>query len=133
MKKITLRQRLLTAVACGFAAVVASSSAFAQGGHRGNWNTPEARSCAAAVEAKYNRRVLDRYDSQRDSERAVEITFYSVARVPHLFGGHKHVSMAVSEYIFEGDELIDSRKVRRASYCVLDDNNRVLSLEYDMR
>jgi hypothetical protein len=123
----------LVAAACGLAAATAASAAFAQGQHRGNWNTPEARSCAAYVEAKYNRRVLDRYDSQNDSERMVEITFYGVARVPQLFDGHKHVSMSVSEFILEGDELIDSRRVRRAQYCVLDDNNRVLGLEYQMR
>jgi hypothetical protein len=56
-----------------------------------------------------------------------------VARVPNLFGGHKHVSMAVREDTFEGEEVVETRRIRNASYCVLDDNNRVIALEAEMR
>jgi hypothetical protein len=124
---------LLFAVTCGFTALATSSSALAQRLHRGNWDTPEARSCAQYVESKYNRMFRDPRDASQDSERAIQITFYSVARVPNLFGGHKHVSMAVREDTFEGEEVVETRRIRNASYCVLDDNNRVIALEAEMR
>jgi hypothetical protein len=107
--------------------------ASAQGMHKGNWRTPEARSCAEYVEAKYNRRFVDKQEARKDTERSVEITFHSVAQVPQLFGGRKFVSMEVMEYASEGDVIYDSRKLHNASYCVLDNNNRVLGLEREMR
>lgn len=133
MINLTLGKALLTVGSAAVLVCVLQTPAAAQRMHRGNWNTPEAKSCADFVEAKYNRRVVDRHDSRKDTERAVEITFYSVAQVPQLFGGHKFVSMSVTEYSIEGDVVYDSRTVRNASYCVLDAGNRVLGLEYEMR
>jgi hypothetical protein len=133
MTKQTLGKVLLGVGSAAVLACMLPMPASAQRMHRGNWNTPEAKSCADFVEAKYNRRVVDRYDARKDSERAVEITFYNVAQVPQLFGGHKFVSMSVTEYAIEGDIVHDSRTVRNASYCVLDAHNRVIGLEYEMR
>lgn len=133
MRRRTPCNTLLIAAMFGVFTGFAASPALAQAKHRGNWRTPEARSCAEYVEDKFNRRVLDRYDSRKDSERVVEITFHGVAQLPHLFGGNKHVSMEVLEFILEGDEVIDSRRIQNASYCVLDERNRVLSLEREMR
>jgi len=124
---------LLFAVTAGLTVSTTFSPALAQRLHRGNWDTPEARSCAKYVEAKYNRMFRDPRDASRDSERVVQITFYSVAQVPSLFGGHKHVSMAVREDVFEGDDVVETHRIRSASYCVLDDNNRVIGLEAEMR
>ena len=125
--------RILIAAITGSIVVLSGSSASAQRLHRGNWNTLEARSCAKYIEEKYNRRDRHRRDSSMDSERVVQITFYGVARVPHLFGGHKHVSLAVEEAVIEGDALVEIRKIRSAAYCVLDDDNRVMGLEAGMR
>jgi hypothetical protein len=101
--------------------------------HRGNYHSAEARSCAEYVETKYNRTARDRADWRRDSERLVEITFYSVAQVPHLFRGNKFVSMGVYEYYYRGNALVGSRMIRDASYCVLDRFNRVVGLEQETR
>jgi hypothetical protein len=130
----TLRSTLSLLVAiAGSIVILANSPVHAQRLHRGNWNTLEAISCAKYIEEKYNRRDRDRRDASMDSERVVQITFYGVAHVPHLFGGHKHVSLAVEEAVIEGDVLVEIHKIRSAAYCVLDDNNRVIGLEAGMR
>lgn len=101
--------------------------------HKGNANTPEARSCAQFVEQRYNRVRRDTDDWRADTERFVEITFFSVAQVPQLFGGNKYVSMAVREHFYQGDQIVETRPVRTASYCVLDPLDRVIGLEREMR
>jgi hypothetical protein len=107
--------------------------AHAQLAHRGNSNSPEARSCADYIEQKYNRRIIDAENWRDDAERSVQITFYSVAQVPHLFGGNKFVSLGVSEFLFEGHEFANKRPLRNAAYCVLDSRNRVIGLTREMR
>lgn len=109
------------------------SAALGQGLHLGNANSPEARSCASYIEARYNRRHVDEKDWRDDIERSVQITFYSVAQVPHLFGGNKFVSLSVREFLLEGQEVADDRLLRNASYCILDGNNRVIGLSREMR
>ena len=109
------------------------SAALGQGLHRGNANSPEARSCASYIEARYNRRHVDPKDWRDDIERSVQITFYSVAQVPHLFGGNKFVSLSVREFLVEGEAIADDRLLRNASYCVLDRSNRVIGLSREMR
>ncbi len=110
-----------------------NSAALGQGLHVGNANSPEARSCASYIEARYNRRSIDQKDWRDDVERSVQITFYSVAQVPHLFGGNKFVSLSVREFLVEGEEIADDRLLRNASYCILDRSNRVIGLSREMR
>lgn len=109
------------------------SAALGQGRHLGNAHSPEARSCAGYIEARYNRRSVDPKDWRDDVERSVQITFYSVAQVPHLFGGNKFVSLSVREFLVEGEAIADDRLLRNASYCVLDRSNRVIGLSREMR
>ncbi|HEY8382563.1 MAG TPA: hypothetical protein VIL09_10475 [Microvirga sp.] len=85
------------------------------------------------MEQRYNRVRRDTDDWRADTERVVEITFFSVAQVPQLFGGNKYVSMAVKEHFYQGDQIVETRPVRAASYCVLDSADRVIGLEREMR
>jgi len=123
----------MVVVGVGSALLSIQPGAFAQGLHRGNANTPEARSCAEYIERRYNRQYIDKKDWRDDVERSVQITFYSVAQVPHLFGGNKFVSLNVREFEIRGDDYTDDRPIRSASYCILDRYNRVIGLSREMR
>jgi hypothetical protein len=114
------------------AALGLASPAAAQMPHRGNAHSLEAKSCAQYIENRYNRRYVDRKDWRDDVERSVQITFYSVAQVPHLFKGNKFVSLKVEEFTFEGEKFAEERPLSPA-YCILDSSNRVIGLEREMR